>query len=397
MNPTEALSVQPDNTVDAPSTVDFESYEATRRAEIAASEAPPPAEKVEVEPEPAASEPAIENTPAEPETDPEPAAASGTVDEPQDKKQETGKKDKGIPQERLNEVTKHRREAEAARDAATARVKALEDEVAALKAKPAETPKVDPPPAAAETKPAVVPETRPKPVAPEPPTLESCDGDWDKYQAAEIKYRKEDYPQFTEDLSDWKAEQRDNAKQQKETEAKAAADARAAEDARTAASKQFEQSWNAKIAATRAKHPDFDEATKRDTGGQVLNSPAMQFALNGFDDPGEIIYYLANHHDEAIELAKATKHEDGLAPAEYQRRVAIATKKFLAIEAGFGTPATPELGKNPANHKPNVSRAPKPPTPVNPSSPAPTDPREAAMSGDFQAYEKRRQPQLTRR
>src|SRR5690349_4099310 len=104
--------------VDAPAPEDFDTYVARREEELARSAEPAQEDEDAIdipseEPGPAASEPATSETPAAVEKQPEPAAAS----EPAKDNQEPEVKG-AIPQSRLDEVTKARREAERKLEAA---------------------------------------------------------------------------------------------------------------------------------------------------------------------------------------------------------------------------------------------------------------------------------------
>lgn len=370
------------------------------------------------EPEPAESAPVPEVTeekkPAA-ET-PEPVTEPGPVDN-QEEKEKEGKK-QGIPQSRLDEVTKARREAERERDAEkTAREKA-ERELAELKAgKPAEQPKPE-----AET-PAptdAAPAEAPKPVAPERPTLEALGGDWNEYEKALVKFDKETYPEYVEKLTDWKQEQREVAKQKADTEKAKTAKQASEEATRKAATDAEKAEWDTRINTARQKHPDYDAVISQEHSGEPVNSPAMEAAIRGYEDAGEIIYYLASHPEESRRIAAITPHQDGLPNIKIQQLLATAHREFGKIQEKIAqtrktetpgpatpkpapttseaAPVVPPVPKPPENPKPATSRAPRPPSPVAENAGTGIkDPKDAAASGDFEAYEARRRAQTTRR
>lgn len=318
------------------------------------------------DPEVTESAPVEELKPAA-ETPPEPVPESGTGKETQEQ-QEQREKNKGIPQERLDEVTKARREAERERDAERAEKDRLARELAELKAKPAETPKpADEPVTQAEPE-------KPKPVAPDTPALEDFDADWDKYQAALKKYNKETYPAYVEELADWKADQRENATKKKADEA-AAATRKQAEDAaqKTAREAEIEadNSWKSQIQAAKDSHPDFLEKVNA-----APASAAMVQAIQDMDGGAEFAYWLAGQPEEAKRITALTGADKPMAGPQFRKAVAKAHLEFSKLDtkippaaAPAAEPAKPAaevpvVSALPVNPKPNSTKAPRPPNPV---------------------------------
>lgn len=416
--PVESVSI----TATEPTVPDtFEAYEAQRQESLTPSFAAD-VEDVEIvdAPEPAGSAPveteASESSPAatqETEKPKETATEPGTVESQEDKDKD---KAKGIPQSRLDEVTKARREAERKLEAETARAADLERKLAEA-TKPPEVKPTEPAPA--ETK---VEVPTPKPTAPEMPTLEAADGDWDTYQANLAKYQKEAYPEFVEKLNDWKHDQREVARQ-KESVEKATADAKAKVEAdKQASAAVVAQDWQGKIESAKQKYSDWDEVLSRPENQEAgTSSPAMQNAILGYADAGDIIYYLAQHPEESKRIAAVTAHQDGLSAAKYQEILATAHREFISIQnklqatsdvkppasataatAPATTVPTPvaqatatPTPKTPENPKPTTSRAPRPPVPVADNAGAGV--KTPSEASDFDTYEKLRRAQLNRR
>ncbi len=399
--PVVAPDVMPDNTVDAPNPSDFATYEARRHAELVPAEPADPVDDAPAaDPEPAVSDPATEVTPAAEGTPPEPAPASEPATETQEEKVEREKK--GIPQSRFDEVTKARREAERERDQERERASKAERELAELKAKPAEPPKPEPPAPAAEAvpEPAIV-----KPVLPDPPTLESADGDWDAYQAATKEYLTKTVPDFQEKLTDWKLEQRELA-QKKAAADRIEADNRAKTEAaqKTAreAEEQATKSWNERYAQVKTDHPDIDDKINKTPG-----SSAMISAIQDSDNGIELLVHLADHPEDAKRIAELTGIGKMLTPPEMRRAIAKAHLEFSKLDvASAPAPVKPPVAavpavaeqpaKPPENPKPAVSRAPKPPAVIVERSTGIKDAKTAAESGDFDAYQERRMAQSRR-
>lgn len=378
--------------VDAPSSMDFETYVQSREADMTAPiQAAEDIEDTPSEADPAPAEtPEGEATPAQEtaktEDDPEPPTTEST---PEDK----GKKKEGIPQSRLDEVTKARREAERERDALKAESEQLKRDLEAAR-KPADKPATTPAPV--ETKPETQVENKPRPKMPKLDDPE-IDGDFDKLQ--------EKLETYHEELTDWKYDQRSSTeKKQAETArvAKEAADKTAAEKAKT---EGLQSDFVTRVNSAKEKHSDWEEVMNRTTE-KPLYSPAMSAAIRGFDDPGEIAYFLASNPEESQKIAELTAHKDGLAPEEYQRLLVVASRELSKVESKLAIPAleskpteitTPPTVKTttpPPKQKPLASSAPKPPTPVTPTNTNPPNPKESMSLED---YEKARTPQIERR
>lgn len=390
--------------VTLPASTTFEEYEAARMPAhdgvVAAviepdlvADAPNP--ESGQEPEATESAPVKESTTAvaaEPAA-PEPAAEPVTVEETQEQKEQREKK-QGIPQARLDEVTKARREAERERDAVKAENERLAKELAEAKtAKPPEPAKPEPVAAAAD-----------KPVAPETPALEDFGGDWDAYQVGLKKFNRETYPAYVEQLADWKAEQRDIANKKKADDT-AAATRKQAEDAAKAkvdkAEAEAADDWKSRVQAVTDAHPDFLEKINATPA-----SAAMVQAIQDLDNGPELAYWLAQRPEEAKRIAEATGLNKELTPPQFRKALAKAHAEFAKFdiseespaEVAVATPApvvtqAPVAAALPVNPKPNTTKAPRPPSPVQERGAGPV--KDPAKANSFEEYEAARMARLT--
>lgn len=341
------------------------------------------------EPEPAEPAPAKETTAAVAETQPEPATEPAPVGETQEQQAQREKKS-GIPQARLDEVTKFRREAERERDAAKTESERLAKELADLKAKPPEVKQPEPVAAAVEPE-------KPKPAPPKSPTIEAYDSDWEKFQAAQVAYNEVTYPAYVEELADWKADKREIANKKKADDA-AAATRKQAEDSEkadiAAAEKVHRDSWDSQYQAVVKADPDFEQRIKT-----TAASGAMVQAVQDMDGGPELANWLTKHPDEAKRIFDLTGGVKRLTQPEFRRAVAKAHVEFSKLDMSDSAPAAdtpaavaPAVPALPVNPKPNSTKAPRPPSPVNErSSPSVSDPKKAQS---FEEYTAAREPQL---
>lgn len=423
----DVIDVQPDNTVDAPNPHEFDDYVAKRQAERSAEPSEDVDDTPEEVPETTDSEPVTEPPAADaPKGDvtPEVVPESGTETETPEQKTEREKKRADlIPQSRLDEVTKARREAERERDAEKARTAELEAEVARLKA-PKPEPKTDTPqPPAAETKPEGTVDLLTEPVMPDIPTLGQFEGDTDAWEAALKEFHKVEIPKFNRALFRFERQQEDiaarnkaaqevQAKKDKET-AEAAAAAKAEVDSEAA-------SWTEQISVVKAEHPEFDDLVGKTPANMVVVVALQELVENG----AQRTWWLATHHDEAQRIADLSKHifdaQGNVKPGVTRKQIKQA-EHITAIELGKidlgaekppakpAEPPKPEAPKPevkadkppetkpPVNQKPAVSQAPPPPSTVTESSTPAEDAKSVAASGDFDAYQRKRAPLVFKR
>lgn len=189
-------------------------------------------------------------------------------------------------------------------------------------------------PKAEETKPAA-PQDKPK--------LESFDS----------------YDAYVEALTDWKLEQREKARREAEAKDKAEAEVQAKLS-----------TWEQSQKAAREKHDDYDDALE--SVAHIKVPREIQRAIVESDQKAELAYHLAKN------------------PGELERIVALEPLK-AAIEIGK---LEAKLTQPPAEPKPRVSAAPKPPKPVTPVA---TPTKTIYDADDYQAYRKLRMAELAKK
>ena len=91
------------------------------------------------------------------------------------------------------------------------------------------------------------------------------------------------------------------------------------------------------------------------------------------DNGGEVAYWLTQHPEEAKKLADLTGLNKVLPLAQFRKAVLKAANEFAKIDLTPSTPAAetppkvtaPAVPALPVNPKPNTTKAPRPPSPVN--------------------------------
>jgi len=173
----------------------------------------------------------------------------------------------------------------------------------------------------------------------------------------------ETYEEFSEALTEWKLEQRERQKLEAERQREAE---RRRQEALAA--------WQNRQEEARRAHPDYDEVLS--DADDVPLPGAMQAAILESERGPEIAYFLAKNRSEAKRIA-------GLASP-----IAIA-REIGRIEASLASAPKP---------KPNLTRAPKPITPVKPGTGAPAKSiYDPSLAGDYNAWERARNAQLKRK
>ena len=326
-------------TADVSSTEDFASYEARYYAERSTehtSEAPP----------------AVVAGESKTATNSEPVDDKGTADEEADDDDASASADDSKQPRRKGGYQKKI-------DKLTAKIRALEGQLAQpAGVKPAEQ--------TTENKETTASQPQPDPNEPNAlkgdsfaakfdkpkPTLEDC---------ASIE-------EFTEKLTDWKADEREFAKKLAERKqahkdlAKASADA-----------------WEAKQSDARTRHADYDDVLKTTTG--IVLPRHVQAAILESDLGADIAYELANDHTELKRIA-------GLS-------VLAAARAIGKIEARLEAQASTEATPTP---KPKVTNAPKPPSTVSGGRVVKSpDVYSEELASDFSAWEKARNAELRNR
>ena len=286
----------------------------------------PPAEKEEKSATPESTEAKSESTPPEPAPESEPGKQQEPKKSPQNA--ETRKRQLGAEiQEKLSERRRISEELEI--------LKAQRD----LLKSQQEAKKPEPPPAT-ET-----PGTT-RPVRPKIDQYES----YEEYESALDKYE--------EALADYKAADRI---QREKTEYIRQQELRAHEEYQT----NVRRKMDASVAEAKKVHTDFDEVLA--TASDVPVTPHMQLCLENAEHPGEIMYHLASHPDDARKMAT-------LSPFAVTRELAVLDATFAGTIKP--APATPQ-----------VTGAKPPPTQLRGANAAPADEVSAAVaSGDFRRY-----------
>lgn len=164
----------------------------------------------------------------------------------------------------------------------------------------------------------------------------------------------EDYGEYVEALTDWKADQREAQR----------ADTNATKAAETAAQHRNAE-WSAKVAATTATLPDYAEVAGK---SEIQVRDHVVDAIMDADRGPELVYHLAQNPDVAARL-------NDMSPA----RAAIELGK---IEATLGEPAAP-----PPPPAKKTTTAPAPITPVKPGATNAKDPAKMNME-EYKAYRK---------
>jgi hypothetical protein len=254
----------------------------------AKTKAKPATEEVSNAVEPAAETPVEAPESAETEVEasdaPEtPEGAENAAETPEADNEETDarpKKRGKSAEQRIDELTKARREAERRVEEERAQRLALEQRIAALEG---------------GTKPAAVAE----PTAPK-----VDDPKYEGFGVAHPLY-EQDYNQYLADLVDHRVAQKLEADKQKSAET-SAKDAQEREQ--KAQADALNAAWNEKAAKAVEKYPDFNEVVVESAkNGEWDLLPLSAAAVQGSDVGDDIAYHLATHPEEAKKLAEAER------------------------------------------------------------------------------------------
>jgi len=234
-----------------------------------------------------AVEPALETSVEAPENAETEAEAIETPETPEENAAETPDGDESKPkkrgksaEQRIDELTKARREAERKVEEERAQRLALEQRIAALEG---------------GTKPAAVTE-------PAPPKVD--DPKYEGFGVAHPLY-EQDYNQYLADLVDHRVAQKLEADKQKSAET-SAKDAQEREQ--KAQADALNAAWNEKAAKAVDKYPDFNEVVVESAkNGEWHLLPLSAAAVQGSDVGDDIAYHLATHPEEAKKLAEAER------------------------------------------------------------------------------------------
>lgn len=298
-----------------------------------------PAKKAKEKPVEEAAE-APESVETATEATEEPEAEEATESEAETAEGEEGAKPKKrgkSAEQRIDELTKARREAERRAEELELRLQRLE----------------------ASTKPAN--ETGPvEPSAPNPsdPKYE--------YGAADPAY-EQDYNKYLADLVDYRVEKK-IADERKANDAKAATDAQQAK--MKADADALNARWNETAEKATEKYPDFKETVIESAkNGEWDLLPLSAAAVQGSEAADDIAYHLATHPDDAKKLADAERGFHGVMNAAIQAGMPAEVAKLMAApylmrgqeifeaieeKAKGGAPARKQ-----ANHTTNAPEPPK--------------------------------------
>lgn len=173
------------------------------------------------------------------------------------------------------------------------------------------------------------------------------------------------YDEYIEALTDWKLEQKEKARVEEATRAKAAE----VETQRRRVAEAFEEKTNAAV----AKYPDFVEALDADVPMSEAMMQVMVLHSQGLD----IAYHLAKNPAEAARISE-------LVPS-------AAARELEKIAASLNAPAGTETSKP-------TTKAPKPPSTVGGSAaPASRSITDEKFGEDYASWERARKRQLAGR
>lgn len=205
-------------------------------------------------------------------------------DKPQDDKPRD-EKGRFVPQERVNEITRARREAERREQAQAQRAESLERELEQYrKGSPQHQPR------STEKAPALA--------------------------------------DFNYDMDEWSRAMSEYAITQAESRVEQKISTRSQQERQQSVQKSFEE----RAAKYAAEHPDFDQAVD-DLGRTIRFSPEIVEAIGMSDHGPAVVHYLAQHLDEADRIARLPAH--------------IAAVQLGRIEAQVSTPKPKPVTKAP--------------------------------------------------
>ena len=141
------------------------------------------------------------------------------------------------------------------------------------------------------------------------------------------------------------------------------------------------QTFQSRLQADKVQYPDFDQVlTQADTLGLQV-SAVMQEAIADSPKAADLVYYLATHPEECLQLAEES----------VQTPVTAAPVMRRLLESHLAPRAVPPSGGPAQPHRAAVSTAKPPVTPVG-SSPVVSDdpPGEAASAAEHARYWNRR-------
>ena len=331
-----------DNTPDTTPEVDLDSFSDDFFGQKDSVPAPASAEEVDEVDED------VSDAPLEPaeEDDVEENPEEEALDDPEDDEDEEDStpeppKKKNRFQDRIDELTGARREAER-------KAQELEEKLNKVLEKLEQN------------------EPKPEPKARDHPAPDGDNGrpnPYDKNEDGTDKYPLGEYdPNFTIDLTDWRLDQREQEREQKLTQKQ--------QEVKDAEVKQeLAKHWEEKLAPAQERYPDFDE--KGENLSPILEKLDPSYAqyiaatVMSMDNGPDVLYYLAENVDEAEAIFASGPQKATLALGRIESR----------FVQGEGSPT-----------KRRVSKAPTPP-PTNKGS-APAQARVKPDTDNLDAFEK---------
>jgi hypothetical protein len=171
------------------------------------------------------------------------------------------------------------------------------------------------------------------------------------------------YEDWVEAVSDYKADQKINARLEQDRQARETA-AKATEV--ETKNKAIENSWMERVNKAKERHSDYESvAFAKENTKDIIPGSVLDGWLLDSDHGAELLYQLASNPEEIIRI-------NGLSAF-------AAARELTKMEASFE--------KAPASKVNAVTKAPKPPSEVGGTGTVTDDPVEAALSrGNFRAY-----------
>lgn len=239
------------------------------------------------------------------------------TDEPDDNDKPGEKPKKNRYQERINELTGGKRQAERERDELLARIRELEN---TKNNTASETPQ--------ET-----------PVTTSPRPDDKLEDGSDKYPLGEFD------PAFISDLTDYKLEQR--LKMIEETQIK-----QRQQQEQEAQKTALQQSWNEQLVAAQERYPDLAQKAQElaptfdgidQAYGDYLANTLMQM-----DKGADVLYYLATNPDEAAQLVNMSPVKAAIALGRIESRFDGESKPSTPVTKVSQAPTPPPTNKGAA-------------------------------------------------
>ncbi len=333
--------------------------EESQGAEVSAEQPNPPGPPAPPSQE---AKPASEKPPAKDPDEATDKTADVTGASTHQEKDKYGKKPaKESVQDRIDKITKARREAERNNENLKTQLEELQRKVAELETGKPKAGAEEPPPASTE-----------KPAAAEDP--EPAVADFESYEEWLKKHQQWTVRQETAPLRATIEELQKQLRESAETEAAARA------------RQPIAEAWAQQVDQAKKAHEDFDEVLAASAEAGIEATPAMVQELLESAQGGEVAYYLASHPEECLRIAELTAVPEKPTPEQVGKAVRLAAREIALIEQRLTAPAAaataPAAPAAPAGEKPKSPETPKP-KPSAPPAPVETvGTRSAAPTGE---------------